>query len=61
MAVLRLADADDIYDIEKTLTVALADSSSDSGKDKSITTLDPLASSTWEQVQFCSSYIIFDK
>ncbi|XP_014499518.2 protein ROOT HAIR DEFECTIVE 3 homolog 1 [Vigna radiata var. radiata] len=50
MAVLRLADADDIYDIEKTLTVALADSSSDSGKDKSITTLDPLASSTWEQV-----------
>ncbi|KAG2371163.1 Protein ROOT HAIR DEFECTIVE 3-like protein [Vigna angularis] len=49
MAVLRLADADDIYDIEKTLTVALADSSSDSGKDKSITTLDPLASSTWEQ------------
>ncbi|KAK8469738.1 hypothetical protein PHAVU_005G159600 [Phaseolus vulgaris] len=50
MAVIRLADADDIYDIEKTLTVALADSSSDSGKDNSITTLDPLASSTWDQV-----------
>ncbi|CAJ1955407.1 unnamed protein product [Sphenostylis stenocarpa] len=51
MAVIRLADADDIYDIEKTLKVALEDSSSGSGKDKSITTLDPLASSTWEQVR----------
>jgi len=61
MAVIRLADADDIYDIEKTLTVALADSSSDSGKDNSITTLDPLASSTWDQVHFYSCYIIFDK
>ncbi|XP_029128751.1 protein ROOT HAIR DEFECTIVE 3 [Cajanus cajan] len=50
MAVIRLVDADDTYDIENTLTVALADSSSSSVNTKSITAVDPLASSTWEQV-----------
>ncbi|TKY48258.1 ROOT HAIR DEFECTIVE 3-like 1 [Spatholobus suberectus] len=50
MAVIRLDDDDDMYDIEKTLTVALADSSSSSVKDKSITAVEPLASSTWAQI-----------
>ncbi|XP_028204177.1 protein ROOT HAIR DEFECTIVE 3 homolog 1-like [Glycine soja] len=50
MAVIRLEDGDDIYDIEKTLIVALADSSSSSAKDKSMTAVKPLASSTWDQV-----------
>ncbi|KHN32690.1 Protein ROOT HAIR DEFECTIVE 3 like 1, partial [Glycine soja] len=49
MAVIRLEDGDDIYDIEKTLIVALADSSSSSAKDKSMTAVKPLASSTWDQ------------
>ncbi|KAG4948002.1 hypothetical protein JHK82_041177 [Glycine max] len=49
MAVIRLDDGDDIYDIEKTLIVALADSSSSSAKDKSMTAVKPLASSTWDQ------------
>jgi len=52
MAVIRLDDGDDIYDIEKTLIVALADSSSSYAKDKSTMTVEPLASSTWDQVQF---------
>ncbi|KAK7271967.1 hypothetical protein RJT34_28276 [Clitoria ternatea] len=50
MAVLRVDDGDDVFNIEKILAVALMDSSSSSDKDKSITTVDPLASSTWEQV-----------
>ncbi|KAG4955469.1 hypothetical protein JHK85_041849 [Glycine max] len=49
MAVIRLDDGDDIYNIEKTLIVALADSSSSSAKDKSMTAVKPLASSTWDQ------------
>jgi len=61
MAVIRLDDGDDIYDIEKTLIVALADSSSSSAEDKSMTAVKPLASSTWDQVQFYYCYIIFDK
>lgn len=52
LAVLRLDDDDDIDNIEKTLTVALMDSSSSSVKNKSIMKVDPLASSTWEQVHF---------
>ncbi|KHN30045.1 Protein ROOT HAIR DEFECTIVE 3 like 1, partial [Glycine soja] len=50
MAVIRLDDGDDIYDIEKTLIVALADSSSSYAKDKSTMAVEPLASSTWDQV-----------
>ena len=50
MAVIRLDDGDDIYNIEKTLRVALADSPSSSAKEKSVTVAEPLASSTWEQV-----------
>ncbi|XP_057459098.1 protein ROOT HAIR DEFECTIVE 3-like [Lotus japonicus] len=50
MAVIRLEDDDDNDIVEKTLAVALADSSSSSGKDRSISAVDPLASSTWEQV-----------
>lgn len=61
MAVIRLDGGDDIYDIEKTLTVALADSPSSSAKDKSIKVAEPPASSTWEQVQFFCCYIILDK
>lgn len=52
MAVIRLEDDDDNDIVEKTLAVALADSSSSSGKDRSISAVDPLASSTWEQVSF---------
>ncbi|XP_061372478.1 protein ROOT HAIR DEFECTIVE 3 homolog 1-like [Gastrolobium bilobum] len=48
MAAIRLDD-DDTDNIEKTLAVALVDSSS-SAVNRSITTVDPLASSSWEQV-----------
>ncbi|KAF1898513.1 hypothetical protein Lal_00032093 [Lupinus albus] len=47
MAVIRLND-NDTDNIEKTLAVALVDSSN-SAANKSITMVDPLASSTWEQ------------
>ncbi|KAK7402264.1 hypothetical protein VNO78_14390 [Psophocarpus tetragonolobus] len=50
MTVIRLDEGDDIYDIEKILTVAFAESSNNSVKNKSITTFESLASSTWEQV-----------
>ncbi|RDX65384.1 Protein ROOT HAIR DEFECTIVE 3-like 1, partial [Mucuna pruriens] len=50
MAVIRLDDNDDNYNIERILTVALADSSSSSVKDKSVKAVESLASSTWEQV-----------
>ncbi|XP_061371102.1 protein ROOT HAIR DEFECTIVE 3 homolog 1-like [Gastrolobium bilobum] len=50
MAVIRLDEDDDPDNIEKTLTIALVDSSSSSVKDRSIAAADPLASSTWEQV-----------
>ncbi|KAL5579496.1 hypothetical protein UlMin_011938 [Ulmus minor] len=49
MAVIRLDDNEDDA-VENTLTVALVDSTSGAVKDRSITTGDPLASSTWEKV-----------
>ncbi|KAI5422647.1 protein ROOT HAIR DEFECTIVE 3 [Lathyrus oleraceus] len=49
MAVLRLDDGDK-DDIEKTLAVALLDSSSGAVKNRSITASDPLATSSWEQI-----------
>ncbi|TYI26953.1 hypothetical protein ES332_A05G146300v1 [Gossypium tomentosum] len=49
MAAIRLDD--DVDNIENTLTSALVDTKSNAAvTDKSITTFDPLASSTWEQV-----------
>ncbi|OMO70752.1 Root hair defective 3 GTP-binding protein [Corchorus capsularis] len=50
MAAIRLDDAPD--NIETTLTSALVDTKSNAAAvtDRSITTYDPLASSTWEQV-----------
>ncbi|OIW04930.1 hypothetical protein TanjilG_15675 [Lupinus angustifolius] len=55
MAVIRLAD-DDTDNIEKTLAVALVDSSN-SAVNKSMTMVDPLASSTWEQVPSSNTLI----
>ncbi|KAF3450609.1 hypothetical protein FNV43_RR06698 [Rhamnella rubrinervis] len=49
LAAIRLND-DDVDNIENTLSLALVDSTSGSVKDRSITTADPLASSTWENV-----------
>lgn len=49
MAAIRLDDAD-ADNIENTLNVALVDSTSGAVKDRSITTVDALASSTWEEV-----------
>lgn len=49
MAVIRMDD-DDNDAIENTLSVALVDSANPTLKDRSITTFDPLASSTWEEV-----------
>ncbi|KAI4329155.1 hypothetical protein L6164_021448 [Bauhinia variegata] len=49
MAAIRLDDAA-ADNIEKTLTVALVDSGSRNVKDRSITGVDPLASSTWEKL-----------
>ncbi|XP_004510375.1 protein ROOT HAIR DEFECTIVE 3 [Cicer arietinum] len=49
MAAIRLDDGD-TDDIEKTLAVALLDPSSNSVKDRSITAVDRLASSSWEKV-----------
>lgn len=51
MAVIRMDD-DDNDGIEKTLSTALLDSANAAVKDRSITTFDPLASSTWEEVIF---------
>ncbi|KFK38735.1 hypothetical protein AALP_AA3G153600 [Arabis alpina] len=48
MAVLRLDD--ELDNIEKTLTVALFNSTNNNATSKSIGTIDSLASSTWEQV-----------
>ncbi|KAI4355512.1 hypothetical protein L6164_004276 [Bauhinia variegata] len=51
MAAIRMDDDDDgVDDIEKTLEVALLDSGSHNVKDRSITAVDPLASSTWEKL-----------
>ncbi|KAF7843484.1 protein ROOT HAIR DEFECTIVE 3-like [Senna tora] len=49
MAAIRLDD-EDADNIEKTLAVALVDSSGSAVKDRSIAVVDPLASSTWEKV-----------
>ncbi|KAG2728813.1 hypothetical protein I3760_01G221700 [Carya illinoinensis] len=49
MVVTRLND-DDNDSIENTLSVALVDSANAAVKDRSITSFDPLASSTWEEV-----------
>ncbi|KAL0743708.1 hypothetical protein Bca4012_085221 [Brassica carinata] len=48
MAVIRLDD--ELDNIEKTLTLALVNSTSNNATNKSISTIDSLASSTWEQV-----------
>lgn len=61
MAVIRLDD-DGADNIENTLSIALVDSASGAVKDRSLTTVDPLASSTWELVksfllQLCTSVI----
>ncbi|CAN8235202.1 unnamed protein product [Cochlearia groenlandica] len=48
MAAIRLGDETD--NIEKTLTVALLDLTKNETSKKSITTSDPLASSTWDDV-----------
>lgn len=48
MAVIRLDD--ELDNIEKTLTLALFNSTGNNATSKSISTIDSLASSTWEQV-----------
>ncbi|CAN8269372.1 unnamed protein product [Cochlearia groenlandica] len=48
MAVIRLED--ELDNIEKTLTLALFNATSNNATNKSISTADSLASSTWEQV-----------
>ncbi|QHN94804.1 hypothetical protein HN51_042670 [Arachis hypogaea] len=48
MTVIRLDDKDDTLNIENILAKALLDSPNE--KEKKITTVDPLASSTWEKV-----------
>lgn len=49
LAAIRLDDESD--DIDKTLSIALVDKSNTS--DRSLTVSDPLASSSWEKVDFC--------
>ncbi|RDY09503.1 Protein ROOT HAIR DEFECTIVE 3-like 1, partial [Mucuna pruriens] len=56
MAAIRLND-DDTDDIEKVLAVALVDPSSGTAATKSITTVDPLASSSWGQVSSSKTLI----
>lgn len=48
MAVIRLDD--ELDNIEKTLTLALFNSTGNNATSKSISTIDSLASSTWEKV-----------
>lgn len=48
MAAIRLDDYTD--NIENTLSAALVDNVKSAVTNRSITTLDPLASSTWEEV-----------
>lgn len=48
MAAIRLDDESD--DIEKTLSLAFVDTRGTASTNKSITSLDPLASSTWNEV-----------
>lgn len=54
LAAIRLDDESD--DIDKTLSLALVERSSTS--DRSLTTTDPLASSTWEKVFFSSFFYL---
>ncbi|KAK7389625.1 hypothetical protein VNO78_24819 [Psophocarpus tetragonolobus] len=56
MAAIRLDD-DNADNIEKVLAVALVDSSSGSAGTRSITMVDPLASSSWEQVSSSKTLI----
>ena len=51
MAAIRLDD-NDTDNIEKTLSLALVNSKNAAAKDRSITAVDPLASSTWQEVTF---------
>lgn len=51
MAAIRLDD-DDADNIENTLSLALVDTTNAAAKDRSITTVDPLASSTWQEVTY---------
>lgn len=51
MAAIRL-EAAAADNVENILATALLDSSSSSRKDKSVTAVDPLASSTWKEVVF---------
>lgn len=53
MAAIRLDDEEADH-IEKTLAVALVDSPGNAVKERSLTVVDPLASSTWEKVHFYS-------
>jgi hypothetical protein len=54
MAAIRLDD--DVDNIETTLSSALMDTKNNAAvKDRSITTSDPLASSSWEEVAFSYS------
>lgn len=48
MAIIRLDD--ELDNIEKTLTLSLFNSTGNNATSKSISTIDSLASSTWEQV-----------
>ena len=53
MAAIRLDN--NVDNIENTLSSSLVDTKSNAAvTDRSITTFDPLASSTWEQVKSCS-------
>lgn len=50
VAAIRLDDQTD--NIENTLSLTLLDTANNGVTNKSITTFDPLASSTWEEVIF---------
>lgn len=50
MAAIRLDDDKD--NIEKTLSLALADNPNPNATNRSIQSFDPLASSSWEEVRF---------
>ncbi|KAI5336838.1 hypothetical protein L3X38_016107 [Prunus dulcis] len=56
MAAIRLDDGD-ADNIENTLSLALVDSTNVAAKDRSITTADPLASSTWQEVSSSKTLI----
>ncbi|KAL6223285.1 hypothetical protein ACLB2K_006672 [Fragaria x ananassa] len=56
MAAIRLDDHD-TDNIEKTLFLALVNAKNAAAKDRSITTVDPLASSTWQEVSSSKTLI----